>query len=130
VQALGGILHNLLNDIGLDAAIGEKQGEKQFVFSDHWLQTGAGDLLVMDRGFADFALMAFFAKHRREYLIRFPRRSCRAVNQFWAARGVKEALVKIEAPPASATSSTGRFIRDEALAPRLRVKLINVKLAT
>jgi hypothetical protein len=87
VQALGSILYNLLNDTGLDAAIGEKQGEKQFTFSDYWLQKEAGDLLVMDRGFADCAVMAFFAKHRREYSIRIPRRRCRAVNQFWAARG-------------------------------------------
>lgn len=130
VQALGSILYDLLNDLGLDAAIGEKQGEKEFIFSDHWLQTEAGDVLIMDRGFADYAVMAFLAKHGREYLIRFPRHSYRAVNEFWADEGVKEKVVEIEAPPASAPSSTGRFVRDESLALRLRVRLIKVKLKT
>jgi hypothetical protein len=48
-QGLASVLYDLRNDLGLSAALGPKQAEKNLLFGHHWAATRAGDVLVGDR---------------------------------------------------------------------------------
>lgn len=99
VQALGSILYDVLNDFGVHAALSAKRGEREFIFDEHLAHTAAGDVIVMDRLYADSVVMAFWVKHLRDFVVRFPRSSFVAVEEFWNS-GEAERVVSIEVPPA------------------------------
>jgi hypothetical protein len=49
VQALASVLYDLRNDLGLSAALGPKQAEKNLLFAHHFAATQREDVLVCDR---------------------------------------------------------------------------------
>lgn len=53
VQALGSVCYDLLNDVALDARLGKQVAEKESLFTSHLQVTAPGDVLVLDRGYAD-----------------------------------------------------------------------------
>lgn len=122
VQALSSVCYDLLNDIGLSAGLGKKQAEKQFIFECHLGATGAGDVVVLDRGYADYAVMAFLLKHQREFVIRLPRGGFKEVVAFWES-GQWEQVVELVVP-----RKQRKFVAAQGLAPRIRVRLVKVEL--
>lgn len=71
-RALALVMYDLRNDIGLSAAMGRKQAEENFLFEQHLGVTQAGDVLVFDRNYADYSVMAKLLTHQRHFVIRFP----------------------------------------------------------
>ena len=49
VQALASVLYDVRNDLGLSAALGPKQAEKNLVFAQHLAALQAGEVVVGDR---------------------------------------------------------------------------------
>jgi len=47
VQALSCLLYDLMNDLGLRAALGKRQGEKHLLFAELWQATEPGDVVVL-----------------------------------------------------------------------------------
>jgi hypothetical protein len=126
VQALAGVLYDVRNDIGLGAVLGPIQAEKNFLFNELWSQTRRGDLLVMDRNFADFTVIAWAAKHNRELLVRCPAQGFSAVNEFWNADHT-QSIVTLTVP---GTPATKKFVRDHNLPQQVRVRLLKFTLST
>src|SRR5216684_6426051 len=56
VQALASVLYDLRNDLGLSAALGPKQAEKNLMFAQHLDVLQAGDVVVGDRAYADYSV--------------------------------------------------------------------------
>jgi|GEM_PF-1542627 len=83
VQALGSVCYDLLNDLALDATLGPQQAEKERVFSSHLKVTAPGDMIILDRGYADYGVMAFLLAHQREFVLRLPRRRAGLIRAFW-----------------------------------------------
>src|SRR6185295_1677653 len=75
VQALASVLYDLRNDLGLSAAMGPKQAEKNLFFAHHLAVTQAGDVLVCDRAYADYSVLATGVARQCHFVIRFPRQS-------------------------------------------------------
>jgi hypothetical protein len=67
VQALASVLYDVRNDLSLGAALGQRQAEKNLLLNEFWSQTRRGDLLVMDRNFADYTVIAWAAKPNAKY---------------------------------------------------------------
>jgi len=124
VQGLASVLYDVLNGIGLSIAIDRKRAEKDFVFEHHLEKTRPRDVVVLDRVYADFAVMAFWAKHDRQFVIRFPRAGFSTVMAFWES-GEREALVELEMP-----SSQRRSVEAYELPRRVRIRLVKVELET
>ena len=124
VQALGSVLYDLGNDLGLSAALGPKQAEKKLLFDSHWPAVQVGDVLVGDRAYADYSVMAAIVGHQCHFIIRLPRHSFTAVNTFWQ-RLATEAVVTL-----SVSSKARKYVADQHLATTLRVRLIKVVLPT
>jgi hypothetical protein len=124
VQALASVLYDLRNDLGLSAALGPKQAEKNLLFGTHLAATQRGDVLVCDRAYADYSVMAMILAWQCHFVIRFPRQSFTAVNAFWT--GVdQERVVTLEVP-----STARAYVIAHQLPTTLRVRLIKVLLTS
>lgn len=124
VQALAGVRYDLRNDLGLAGALSKLEAEKNRLFGSLWGATRKGELLVMDRNFADFAVIAHAVKDGRAVLSRCPRQCFAVVNEFWAAEST-EAVVTLELPTAAATR---RYVRAQGLPETLTVRLLKFTL--
>jgi hypothetical protein len=124
VQALASVLYDLRNDLGLSAALGPKQAEKNLLFGTHLAATQAGDVVVCDRAYADYSVMATIVAQQRHFVIRFPRQSFTAVNAFWATPA-SERVVTLEVP-----SKARAYVAQQQLPTILRVRLLKVVLAS
>jgi Transposase DDE domain len=122
VQAHGSVLYDVLNDIGLCAVLDKPQAEKEFIFVHYLEDTRVGDVIVLDRGYADYAVMAFCKRHRREFVIRMTRSSLSAVNAFWASTA-REQIIEV-----AVSRGQQRFVREQGLPEVLRLRLVKVPL--
>jgi hypothetical protein len=125
VQALSVVLYDLRNDLALGSKLGPVVAEKQCLF-DLWEQTKRGDVLVLDRLFADYCVIAFAAQTGRELVIRCPQKGFGVVQDFWAS-DLKEQVVIL---PCSTTPSTRAFIKEHQLPMEMKVRLMKFTLPT
>jgi hypothetical protein len=122
VQALACVLYDLHNDLGLAAALGKRQGEKKLLFDHLWSYTEPGDVLVMDRAYADYAIFAFALKQGREVVTRVARRRFNAFEPFWESEQ-PEQLIRLRAP-----ASAREFVLAHQLPEEITLRLIRVLL--
>lgn len=121
-QAQGSVLYDVLNDIGLNAVLEPVQAEKDLMFAHHLQYTQEGDIVVMDRGYADYSVMSFWVGHQREFVIRLPRSSFKAVREFWLSKAL-ETVVTLRVTP-----DQRAFVHQEQLPTTLRVRLVKIIL--
>jgi hypothetical protein len=124
VQALASVLYDLRNDLGLSAALGPKQAEKNLLFAQHLAVLQAGDVVVGDRAYADYSVMATLVARQCHFVIRFPRQSFTAVNAFWAAP-IEDQVVTL-----AVTSKARTYVAKHHLPATLQLRLVKVQLAT
>jgi hypothetical protein len=124
VQALGSVAYDLLNEVGLSAALDRKRAEKELLFEHHLAPTQAGDLFVLDRLYADYAVMAFLLDKQRDFVIRFPRQTFQAVQAFWQSEQFDQ-IVTLQV-----TDKQQRFVREHGLAKTIQIRLVKVVLDT
>lgn len=123
VQALGSVCYDLLNDLALDATLGKQHAEKESLFTSHLSVTRPGDVIVLDRGYADYGVMAFLVHHQRDCVIRMPRRRAGPIRMFWDGPHRDQGL-ELTVPERQRD-----FVKKHALASRLRVRLVKIDLA-
>lgn len=126
VQALAGVLYDVRNDIALAAEIGPLQAEKNFLLGGCWSATRRGDLIIMDRLFADYSVIAYAYQHGRHVLIRCPRNSFKLVQEFFNSDDT-EWLVDLPQPQ---TPATRAFVRQAGVPESVPIRLIKVTLDT
>ena len=122
VQALSCVLYDLLNDIGLAAALGKRQGEKKLLLRELWEATATDDLLVFDRHYADYTIVAYALRQQRHVVVRLPAKTFSEAMKFWHS-GKVEQIVKLKC------GHRGRlFVKEHKLAEEVTVRLIRVAL--
>jgi hypothetical protein len=126
VQATAVVLHDLLNDLALRASLGPVSGEKRPLLEQLWGATEAGDVLVLDRNFGDYAVVAWAVQTEREVIRRCRRDSFRVVEEFWQSPR-REAVVTLHV---SQCAQTRRFVREHGLPEGVRVRLLKFTLPT
>lgn len=122
VQALAVVLYDLLNDLCVGAALGKRQGEKKLLFSEVWEATEVGDVIVLDRAYADYTVLASALAHHRHVVVRLPKRTFREAMAFWRS-GKGEHVVRLRCP-----ASARKFVTAHHLVEELKVRLIRVEL--
>jgi hypothetical protein len=123
VQALGSVCYDLLNDLALDATLGKQQAEKDSVFSSHLRVTVPGDVVGLDRGYADYGAMAFLLHHQRDFVLRLPRRRAGAIRAFWEGAS-QDRVTELPVPERQLA-----FVRAHGLTLTLPVRLVKIVLA-
>jgi hypothetical protein len=126
VQATAVVLHDLLNDIGLQASLGPVSGEKRPLLEQLWSATSERDILVLDRNFGDYSLVAWAVLAGRDVIIRCRRQSFSVVEAFWVS-DQHEAIVTLNV---SQFAETQRFVREHHLPESVRVRLLKFTLPT
>jgi len=124
VQALASMAYDLLNDVAISAGLSAKQAEKNFLFTTHLQGTQPGDVFVLDRGYADYAVMAFLLGNQRDFVIRFPRNGFKQVDQFWES-DQQEQVVELQPSFRQRT-----YVEEFSLAESIEVRLVKVELET
>jgi hypothetical protein len=123
VQALGSVCYDLLNDVALDATLGKQVAEKESLFTSHLQVTAPGDVSVLDRGYADYGVMAFLMHHQRDFVIRMPRRRAGQIRVFWDGPE-QEQVVELAVPERQVA-----FVKQHGLASRIRIRFVKIVLA-
>lgn len=124
VQATAVVLHDLLNDLGVAASLGPVSGEKRPLLEQLWTATQDDDVLVLDRNFGDYSLVAWAVLTQRDVIIRCRRQSFCVVEEFWQADAV-EAWATLEV---SQSATTQRFVRAHGLPTHVPVRLLKFTL--
>lgn len=126
VQALGMVLYDLLNDVGLKGALAPSHSaEKSLLFEQLWGELKAGDVLVLDRKSADYTIIGKAVKDKIEVVIRCPRQSFKAVMDFFAS-AQREQIVTLSVPQSARTQ---KYVQEHQLPAEIRVRLLKFKLA-
>jgi Transposase DDE domain len=126
VQATAVVLHDLLNDIGLSATIGPVSGEKRPLLEQLWESTCKTDVLVLDRNFGNYSIVAWAAKTGRDVIIRCRRQSFSVVEEFWESDKL-EAIVTLTV---SQSAETQRYVSEHNLPESVRIRLLKFTLPT
>jgi hypothetical protein len=129
VQALSCVLYDVLNGLVLGATLGTRTGEKEPLLGQLWEQTEAGDILVLDRHYADYRVLAMGVKTERGVVIRLPENSFKESQALFrkGKRGEtepSEKVVELQCP-----ASARKYIRAYGLPEKLRVRFVRVELA-
>lgn len=123
-QAQGSVLYDVLNDIGLNAVLAPMQAEKDLMFKHHLEATEPGDVIVMDRGYAAYSVLAFWAGQGREFVVRLPRTTFGPARAFWQS-SEREAVVTLHMTP-----DQRAFVREHQLPEQLPVRLLKLRLSS
>jgi hypothetical protein len=126
VQATAVVLHDLLNDIGLQASLGPVSGEKRPLLEQLWEATSESDILVLDRNFGDYSIVAWAVLTNRDVIIRCRRQSFSVVEEFWQS-DKREAIVTLKV---SQSAVTQHFVFEHNLPESVRVRLLKFTLPT
>jgi hypothetical protein len=106
----------------LNATLDAKRAEKDFLFDNHLDHTSEGDVIVLDRLYADSAVLAFWVGHRRDFVIRFPRVGFKQVQAFWQSADTN---VQVDI---AVTGKQRDFVRARGLPEVVRIRLVKVTL--
>jgi hypothetical protein len=126
VQAMAVVLHDLLNDIALQASLGPVNNEKGPLLEELWEATKESDVLVLDRNFGDYSIVAWAVHTRRDLIIRCRRHSFSVVEEFWESDKCED-IVTLEVSHHPVTQS---FVREHNLLESMRVRLLKFTLPT
>jgi hypothetical protein len=124
VQGLGVVLYDLLHDLGVAAHLGPLAHEPAVLCHHLWGATQGDDLIVLDRNFTDYPLIAWAIKHQRHLLIRCPRHAFGVVTAFWEAAATDQ-LVTLKC---STKAKTRAFIHAHDLPAQVTVRLLKFTL--
>ena len=122
VQALASVLYDVLDDVGLNVALAPSSAETDLLIDKHAAHYGEGDLIVLDRLYADYSVFAALTHTQRRFVVRCARRGLEPIKQFWAGEA-EEAIVTLEVP---------KTVRQKAIERgwplEVRVRLVKVEL--
>lgn len=126
-QGQGLILYDLLNDLGLHAVLakashGKVSSEKAVLFDGFLEHTQHQDIVVLDRGFAAYSVIAFLTHHRRDCVIRLPRTTFKAAREFWESSN-HDVFVEIGVTP-----DQKAFVLKHHLPLKVKLRLVKVTL--
>lgn len=126
VQGLAVVLYDLLNDLGLAATLSELAHEPDVLVERLGANLQASDLLVLDRNFADYVLIAWAVQRQIELVIRCPRQSFGLVQDFWESDETDCVLTL----PCSKRKTTRAEVKASGLPTQVRVRLLKFTLET
>lgn len=126
VQGLALVLYDLLNDLGLSAHLGPLQHKPSVLLERLAGLTQVNDLLVLDRNFSDYLVLAWAVQNQRHLLLRCQRNAFGIVEEFWASAAVD----RVVSLPCANRQRTRLAVRASGLPEQLTVRLLKFRLPT
>jgi hypothetical protein len=124
VQAMLSVCFDVLNNIGVSAGLREICAEKEFLVTSHAEAFDTKDLVVLDRTYMDYGVLAYLTKRVGAFVIRVPHAGFTRVKEFWASEETDQ-VVTLRMP-----SSAKAFVDEQGLSDAVRVRFVKIALAT
>ena len=125
VQALISVLYDVLNEVTINAEIGEKQAENKFVFDNHGLEYSTEAVVLYDRLYADYKVINFHNSSEVDFVIRCPiSNRFPQVDKFLASKKVDQ-IIDLKIPKNLEKSAQEKNIKRS-----IKVRLVKVILST
>lgn len=123
--ALASVVYDLLNRVALDAQLVEGASYEVDVAFQQLELLQADDLVVFDRNYPDYLLLAYLIQRQRHFVGRCRRSSFMAVRRMFDGSGPDSQVVTIRAP-----QRTRRRVRQLGLPEWMTVRLVRLILPT
>ncbi len=123
--ALASVLYDLRNRVALDARLGRAEAYEVDLAVAHLTSAGPGDLVVADRNYPSFRMLAELSRRGIDFVIRCSNSSFSPARAMLADRGPESQIVTL-------TPADGKVgaTREAGLPTRLRVRFVRVRLST
>ena len=123
--ALASVLYDVLNRVALDATLGQADAYEVALAIGHLAHTGPTDLLVMDRNYPAYRMLAELTQRERKFVIRGSAASFGVARRMLPGEGPDSPVVTLT--PCAVQAS---LIRRLGLPPALTVRFVRVRLST
>ncbi|MEO6392797.1 MAG: IS4 family transposase [Pyrinomonadaceae bacterium] len=125
VQAQSCVLYDLLNQVVVGATLGTRTGEKEHLLEKLGPQLGSGDLLILDRLYADYKILAQGVAGGWEVVVRLPKNSFKESRALFktGAKIPREKEITLICPEKSRA-----YVRAQGLPESLTVRVVRVEL--
>jgi hypothetical protein len=123
--ALASVLYDVLNRVGVDAVLGKADAYEVDLAVGHLVHTRSGDLLIMDRNYPSYRMLAELTQHERDFVIR-----CSAATFAPARRMLKGEGPDSQIATLVSCAGQARRMRTRGLPRSLMVRFVRVRLNT
>lgn len=123
--ALGSVMYDVLNRIVIDASLEKANAYEVNLAIAHLAYTRPGDLLLMDRGYLSYRMLASLQQSARDFAIRCSAASYDVAKQMLRGEGADSQVVTLRPCAAQAQA-----IRAAGLPEAITVRFVRVRLST
>jgi Transposase DDE domain len=123
--ALASVLYDVLNRVGVEAVLGQAKAYEVDLAVAHLACTHPGDLLVMDRNYPSYRMLAELIQSGRDFVVRCSAASFAPARRMLKGDGPDSQVVTLT-PCAEQAPEIGRH----GLPPSLQVRFVRVRLST
>jgi hypothetical protein len=96
--AIASVLYDVLNRISIDAALAPANSYEGDLAREHLKHAKVGDLVIYDRGYASFRMMALATQANVGFLIRCPKGRFSIATAMLTGKGTDDVIVSLQAP--------------------------------
>lgn len=93
--ALASVLYDVLNRVALDAVLAPSHSYEVELAKDHLCHTETNDLVIYDRGYCSFRMLALASMAKSHFLIRCTRRSFKIASTMLSGEGPDDITVEL-----------------------------------
>ena len=123
IQALASFLCDVLNDISINSSIDVRKSEKSFIFDEHNSHYRKDSIVIYDRLYADYSVIASHIKEGIDFVIRCPlSNNFKKVEDFIMSELIDE-IVSLRV-----TARQKKFVKENELPEEVTVRLVKVEL--
>lgn len=123
VQGMASFLYDVLNEVTISVSLDAKRSEKSFVFREHSPYFRHEAVVLYDRLYADYSVMAFHTSRGEDFVIRAPlSRTFSAVVEFVHSKQTDKAVTL------NVNYNQSRFVHEQGLPKKIKVRLVKVVL--
>ena len=123
--ALASVLYDVLNRVAIDARLGKATAYEVDLAVEHLAHTTAADLLIMDRNYPSYRMLAELTQHQRDFVIRCSAASFKEARSMLKGEGSDSQLVTL-----TPCAEQRREIKRLNLPLSLTVRFVRVRLST
>lgn len=122
-MAVASVLYDVLNRVAVDAKLEPIGSYEVDIAKQHLRHTKGRDLVVYDRGYCTFRLLAVATQAKGDFLVRCKTKSFEVASDMLAGKRPADVIVSV-----TPSKNVRRKIREEGLPTRLTVRFVRVIL--
>jgi hypothetical protein len=116
-------MYDVLNEITLNAELDTIKVEKDFLLNEHTRYINPTDVILLDRGYADYSVLSSFVTRSIDFVIRFPiSQSFKELSNFVLSEETDKVLTL------KVTPKQKKYVKENNLNTEIKVRFVKVDL--